>query len=115
MGFIVFRWLEQIEYGTGDKTVHRRGTPSTHTWYFGILLIYATSSIVNDFYIPHILRRICLSETGFGLVSMVLSKPEIISSKPKPVLMILESGQLQEKIDCRPQSNDAAYPMGKIT
>ena len=51
--FIVVRWFEQIEFGTRNKTVHRRGAPPTRTWYFGFLLMYATSSIVNDFYIPH--------------------------------------------------------------
>ena len=54
LGFIVVRWFEQIEFGTGNKTVRRRGTPPARTWYFGFLLIYATSSIVNEFYIPHI-------------------------------------------------------------
>ena len=49
LGFIVVRWFEQIQFGTGNKTVHRRGTPPTSTWYFVVLLMYATSSIVNDF------------------------------------------------------------------
>ena len=61
-------------------------------------------------------RAYCLSETGFGLVSMVLRKPKIVSSKPKPVSMILENGHFQKCLLTGPgvpQSNDATYLMGK--
>ena len=49
LGFIVVRKFEQMEFGTRNETVHRRSTSQTRTWYFGFLLIYATSSIVNEY------------------------------------------------------------------
>ena len=46
--FIVVRSFEQREFGTGNNTVQRLGTVF---WIFRVflLLIHATSSIVNDF------------------------------------------------------------------
>ena len=44
----------QIEFGTRNKTVHRRGTPPTRHVHGILDFTYVRNIILNDFYITHI-------------------------------------------------------------